>query len=233
MALVKFGPVVSGASGKLGAVVFHSGNRSNIIAHVPTKSRPPKKFTENAHQDIAYYASYWKTISVADRKAWKTYSLSRPFTDPMGVKKTLTPYQCFMQHNLGYANRPRTGAVIFATPPPNPIATPAIATAAIAAAGAKIITCTTAPPHTALAHITLRRWVQYGPRNGQGSMQLLGFLPQHLAALTITSLFTNNHIDLIIGETITLYLRWTYYVFTPLFSGTPLSAAAAITTIVT
>lgn len=96
---VKYGGIVSAASGKLDASV-HSHNRYGRYVRVWVK---PTNNTSSAAQDAkSYFASAsqaWGGLTDNQRESWNTWAQTHPVTDRLGDQIVLTGHTAYVQLN--------------------------------------------------------------------------------------------------------------------------------------
>lgn len=90
MALVKLGPMVGQASGRLGAIVF-ARNRYGAYSRngsIPITSTTPYALEAKARMTAASQA--WQNLDPADKLAWNAWAQSNPTTNKLGDSIILT-----------------------------------------------------------------------------------------------------------------------------------------------
>ena len=99
MALIKFGPMVSEASGKIGGSVY-ARNRGGAYVRdwtKPLKSTSPAALA--AKSRLAAYSQAWQALTDAQRASWKAWAAANPVINRLGESRVLSGNQAYVQIN--------------------------------------------------------------------------------------------------------------------------------------
>lgn len=113
MARVKF-TVISGASGKLGGIVFSHGRGGPYIRNLSIPTNPSSSDQVTVRSIFGNLSTSWSTLTADQRTAWATYAENTPVTGKFGDPITLTGQQMFLRCN---AARQRAGLAIISDGP--------------------------------------------------------------------------------------------------------------------
>ena len=95
MASVKYGTIVTELKGKLGGQVFQKCGQSLSLRSNPTHRTPQSSQALKARQDVTRLASYWRSLTQAQKDSYTTNAASFPTVDKFGNPIVLTGYQLF------------------------------------------------------------------------------------------------------------------------------------------
>lgn len=116
MAVVKFGPLVEGISGKIGGVVFSKSPGQNVIRAngLQTKVATPRRSAARA--TMAVVVAAWRALSEEKRNGWNSIAKSGAWdrTSKTGGTIPMSGYNLFMMGNL---QRPQAGMALITEPP--------------------------------------------------------------------------------------------------------------------
>lgn len=99
MAKITPGPMIARASGSIGGTVF-SHNRGGM--YVRNRSTPVISTTEyalEAKNRLTFFSQAWRSLSEANRLAWKQYASEKPITDTLGDSRILTGANAYVKLN--------------------------------------------------------------------------------------------------------------------------------------
>jgi hypothetical protein len=114
--IVKYGAVVSSASGTLGGVTF-SNRRGNPIASAKCRPCDRKTSAQVAHQlAMATAAKGWAALTAGYQFNWKLFAAKNVRQNRLGVSRQLSAYQFYLKENV---LRAQVGAPLRLSPPPN------------------------------------------------------------------------------------------------------------------
>jgi len=100
MAIIKMGPLVDEARGKMGGMIF-SRNSSGMFMKanaMPTNARTIK--TYNARASFGAMSTKWRGLEDDDRNAWITTATVTTWINSLGVEFHPTGFQLFMSYNM-------------------------------------------------------------------------------------------------------------------------------------
>jgi len=103
MAIFAPGALVGSISGNVGGASFVNASGSKVVR----KSRRTNSVTQQNQQHsqivLANAAAQWKTLSTAERNAWKTYAANRPRANRLGASSPRSGYAAFVQYTVARA----------------------------------------------------------------------------------------------------------------------------------
>jgi len=100
MALVKFGPIVGAASGKLGSICFSRQGGASIVRTQPIAKGPPSAAQMSNDATFARAQSTWRSLPAADRLTWTTAARQLPSANRLGLSRQLSGYQLYLQSTM-------------------------------------------------------------------------------------------------------------------------------------
>ncbi len=74
MAIVKFGPMVVGARGVVGGVIFSANGGGPFIRAYSRGSNPRTSLQQNQRQRLSFWASEWRALTQVQRDDWIDYA---------------------------------------------------------------------------------------------------------------------------------------------------------------
>jgi len=100
MAIFSSSGVVGSVSGNAGGVNFVNGKGSKVIR----KARRAGSINDNKiikQQSVfATFARHWRTLSVDEQNAWRTYAFNSPRTNRLGLARQLSGFQEYMSSGI-------------------------------------------------------------------------------------------------------------------------------------
>ena len=210
MMLVKLGPLVQVASGKLGTVVFHCGKRSNVVARL---GRPPAtwgKALVTPKRGIARAARRWRLADAATKAAWRSYAAAHPFVNRLGEARCLSPIQIATRYALGIDPTSVYTLALAAAPRAGIHVAPVVSSAVFTAGVSFVLTVANYPGRPVFEHCFFQRYRQYGGRPGRGSMHYAGVLTRTGSTLDWYATFVAAGFGFSAGEELMLWLWWRY-----------------------
>lgn len=100
MALIKTGSIVTQISGKVGGQSFGHGRGGsylkNIGSYITNRSSPVLA----SRSVFASVSGYWRSLTTAQKTAWKESALLHPYTNRVAQTKYLSGFNYFMQVNV-------------------------------------------------------------------------------------------------------------------------------------
>lgn len=120
--LVKFGPAIADARGKIGGLVF-SKNRYGSYARTWKKPvNPNSAAQQKVRADMGALVSAWSIdLTQLQRDAWAVYAAAITFVNSLGETITLTGYNQYIRSNIARLNNGMTrisdGPVVLLLPP--------------------------------------------------------------------------------------------------------------------
>ena len=118
MAKIKFGSMVSQASGSVSGVTF-SHNRYG--AYTRRRAIPVKSVTVYAlaaKGRLAQASQAWGLLQPEGRAAWRTWAQTNPVTDALGDSQVLTGHAAFVQLNCRLTGHAETAILVPPVGPP-------------------------------------------------------------------------------------------------------------------
>lgn len=99
MALIKLGPLVGQASGRVGSTIF-SHNRGGPYARNGTiPITVQNQYTLDVRNRLSALSQAWGSLGENDRTAWKTWAQANPVVNRLGDLRTLAGNTAFIQIN--------------------------------------------------------------------------------------------------------------------------------------
>jgi len=114
MAKLTLGPIAGSISGSIGGTTY-SRNRYGVYIRrraIPVQPETPSQL--QARQRMAHISSAWKSLTAAQRSAWKTWAATNPVFDSLGQAQTLQGNSAYIMLN----NRLLTASQPVITDPP-------------------------------------------------------------------------------------------------------------------
>ncbi len=99
MAVIKFSPIVTAASGKSGGTVFSRNRGGSYIRAWKKPLNPNSTAQQNVRNRLVIIGAAWRNLSDAVRKNWKSLADSLPMKNKMGESMTLSGQQLFSKRN--------------------------------------------------------------------------------------------------------------------------------------
>jgi len=97
MALVRFGPMTTAASGRLGSTCFSRQGGSPIIRSNPLPRRSDSQLRLATKALFSHGRAAWRALSEAERLPWHTAATQFPTSNRLGLSRQLSPFALFMQ----------------------------------------------------------------------------------------------------------------------------------------
>ncbi len=124
MAIFRPSAIVGAISGDAGGACFVNSRGSKVVRKKRRTSPNNDPSLIRSQALFANVARNWRILGDDVQAAWHTYALSIPGTSRLGVSRTLSGYQAFVQNTLFLSN---FGAPVYGLPPvtaDDPIITP-------------------------------------------------------------------------------------------------------------
>lgn len=154
MAKIKYGPLVSRASGKEGGVVFSHNRFGPYVRSFAVPVKSTTTFALGAKSRLAAISQAWAALTDGQRASWTNWAAANPFTDVLGDSQTLDGHQAYVKIN----GRLAAAGLTQITVPPLGAAPPSLtALSATFDIGAGTTVLTTAVTPLAANH---RLWIQ-------------------------------------------------------------------------
>lgn len=217
MAVIKFGVIVTDASGKIGGhyiggslsgrtLVTNPRQRKNAVFASQTTgaTNPYNRATISA--SLIYVVKSWKNVSAANKIAWGLAAPNFPTVNKLGVPVKPSAYHCYVHINYGYYLQ---NGFTLAVPPANQIGVvPQVFT--IATCSSSTVTITISPAVTTgyTAYIYSSRSISAGIKLGPTNMSLIATRTAGTSGLqSITSSYISKFGNPITGDTLWVGIR--------------------------
>lgn len=97
MAIIRTGPIVQGISGSLGGLIFATGRTTQTARTRPKHRSSTTDKALAARARVTTQMLAWRSISTTDKLAWRNAANQFQFTDSLGQRRNLTPFQLFVK----------------------------------------------------------------------------------------------------------------------------------------
>lgn len=122
MAIYATGPLIGSISGDVGGINFANARGSKIIRVKKRRVHLKKDRQLNAQTLLQNTIHEWQALTVRQKNAWRTYAISIPINNRLGISRPLSGYQQFLRINLWLLSIGRPSI----TPPPRSVPPPII-----------------------------------------------------------------------------------------------------------
>lgn len=100
MGIFTTGPIVGGVSGNIGGINFANPRGSKVV-RTARRSSPNQSEAHLLQQSrVARLARAWRSLSALDKDSWTTFANDTTKSNRLGVARSLSGYQTYMQTNL-------------------------------------------------------------------------------------------------------------------------------------
>ena len=187
MAKIKFGGLVSAASGKLAGNVFARNKGGSYVRNWARPTNPQTTDQQAQRTKLANKSAAWRNLTDTQRDSWKTWADDNPVLDRLGNSIQLTGAQAYSRVNI---NRDTAGdATTQSSTPSAPtfvadIISSTTALAADASAGTVIMTLGTGAAAAQILFIKCSRPVSAGVTNTNSDMRQLPAVTLDAADIT-------------------------------------------------
>ena len=174
MAKIKFGGLISAASGKLAGNVFARNKGGAYIRNWARPTNPQSTDQQAQRTKLANKSAAWRNLTDTQRDAWKTWADDNPVLDRLGNSIKLTGAQAYSRINI---NRDTAGDAATASSTPGAptfvadIVDASTALAADASAGTVIFTLGAGAAAAQILFIKCSRPVSAGVTNTNSDMR--------------------------------------------------------------
>lgn len=114
MAIFTPGPLAGQISGRLGATVFSHNRGGPYMRNGTIPTAVTSTYALNIKANLSARSAEWAGLTDAQRGAWTEWASQNPVTNRLGLQKTLSGHQAYIQlnHRIHQA-----GAAVIAVPP--------------------------------------------------------------------------------------------------------------------
>lgn len=101
MAIALFGPIISGARGKVGGIVFSANRSGPYIKQWSRSSNPRTPAQSTVRNRLGGFSSAWKDLTQAQRDDWDDYAddAAQELTNPLGETYFISGQAWFVRIN--------------------------------------------------------------------------------------------------------------------------------------
>lgn len=119
MAVVKFGPIITGARGTIGGTIFSANHSGAFARHYSRGSNPRSQAQTNQRRTLASFAQSWAALDASTKDDWNLWAAdpAQECTNALGEAYYLSGFQWFIRLNTNLIN---TGYEPFTTAPTLP-----------------------------------------------------------------------------------------------------------------
>jgi len=208
MARCKFGPVVAAMSGTVGGITFKAGTASGVVTRL---SRVPacNSVAQSRRRNIlAIHEARWFEYGLPHLQLWTSYAAQLFRRDRFGARHVLTPHQAFMQY-CALCDPDGTDASIGNNVPAGIVdRTPHITAVNFTAAALCIIWVDNYPLHPGFEWLTVRRHLEYGPRDSARRVRYVGVQLRGYDGMDWSEKLAAAGVVFVTGERIGVSLTW-------------------------
>ncbi len=97
MAIVIYGPLITGARGSVAGVTFSNTHSGQTARNRPRPPLPQKPQQLARQLSLATIAGLWRSLTQAQRDGWEQYAATVTFTNSLGQPYTITGFQHFVR----------------------------------------------------------------------------------------------------------------------------------------
>lgn len=127
------GPVVARISGSSGGTVFSHNRGGMYFRNRSTPITSTTSFALEAKNRLAFFSQGWRSLSEANRLAWKQYASEKPIIDTLGDSRIMTAANAYIRLNSRLA---AAGLAAITVPPIDAPPPPLVSVALTADIGA-------------------------------------------------------------------------------------------------
>jgi hypothetical protein len=208
MALCTYGPLVSGVKGSLGSVTFKAGACSGVLTKRRRLTPNNSPAQENQRRILAQRIHDFAVAPLLDNKAWETWGKSYPWPNAIGVPRRHKAFDCYCLFASLIDPLAETPGIYYSVPTGATHQTLQVSVIEPHAGGPFDVTVEPFGYNYPVEFVTLKRHLEYGPRNAAGRIQHVGAPYRNHLTIDYQPYLDARGIVLTPGERFGMWLWW-------------------------